>query len=136
MVFLVLLFQDMVVIPILALIPFLASGTADSDWYRIGLKVEAFVGLWIAGRYFISPLFHLIAKSGVHEIFTATSLLVVLGAAFFMEKLGFSMALGTFMAGVLLADTEFRHELEITIEPFKGLLLSLFFCFCWHVTYI
>lgn len=125
--FSVLLFQDMAVIPILAVIPFLASGTADSDWYRIGLKVVAFVGLWVGGRYLLRPLFHLVAKSGIHEIFTAASLLVVLGAAFFMEKLGFSMALGTFMAGVLLADTEFRHELEITIEPFKGLLLGLFF---------
>nr|WP_314267859.1 glutathione-regulated potassium-efflux system protein KefB [uncultured Moellerella sp.] len=125
--FSVLLFQDMAVIPILAVIPLLAGGTASSDWYQIGLKIVAFIGLWFAGRYLLRPLFRLAAKSGVHEIFTAASLLVVLGSALLMESLGFSMALGTFIAGVMLADTEFRHELEITIEPFKGLLLGLFF---------
>ncbi|WP_277850317.1 glutathione-regulated potassium-efflux system protein KefB [Moellerella wisconsensis] len=125
--FSVLLFQDMAVIPILAVIPLLAGETGSSDWYRIGLKVVAFGGLWFVGRYLLRPLFRLAAKSGVHEIFTAASLLVVLGSAMVMESLGFSMALGTFIAGVMLADTEFRHELEITIEPFKGLLLGLFF---------
>ena len=125
--FSVLLFQDMAVIPIMALIPLLAGDTGSSDWYKIGLKVVAFAGLWIVGRYLLRPLFRLAAKSGVHEIFTAAALLVVLGSALIMESLGFSMALGTFMAGVMLAETEFRHELEINIEPFKGLLLGLFF---------
>ncbi|EKT61038.1 glutathione-regulated potassium-efflux system protein KefB [Providencia sneebia] len=125
--FSVLLFQDMAVIPIMALIPLLAGDSASSDWYRIGLKVVAFAGLWFVGRYLLRPLFRLAAKSGVHEIFTAAALLVVLGSALIMESLGFSMALGTFMAGVMLAETEFRHELEVNIEPFKGLLLGLFF---------
>ncbi|PPZ39224.1 glutathione-regulated potassium-efflux system protein KefB, partial [Escherichia coli] len=75
----------------------------------------------------VRPLFRFIAASGVREVFTAAALLLVLGSALFMEALGFSMALGTFIAGVLLAESEYRHELEIAIEPFKGLLLGLFF---------
>ncbi|OAT31306.1 glutathione-regulated potassium-efflux system protein KefB [Proteus myxofaciens] len=125
--FAVLLFQDMAVIPILAVIPLLAGETASSDWYRIILKIGAFAALLICGRYLLRPLFRLVVKSGVREVFTAAALLVVLGAAIFMETLGFSMAMGTFIAGVLLADSEYRHELEISIEPFKGLLLGLFF---------
>lgn len=96
--FSVLLFQDMAVIPILALIPFLTSGTADSDWYRIGLKVVAFVGLWVGGRYLLRQLFHLVAKSGIHEIFTAASLLVVLGA-FFYGKTRFFYGVGHIYGG-------------------------------------
>ncbi|MEY0160234.1 cation:proton antiporter, partial [Providencia manganoxydans] len=125
--FAVLLFQDMAVIPILAVIPLLAGETASSDWYRIALKIVSFAALLICGRYLLRPLFRLIVKSGVREVFTAGALLVVLGSALFMEMIGFSMAMGTFIAGVLLADSEYRHELEISIEPFKGLLLGLFF---------
>ncbi|WP_426578100.1 glutathione-regulated potassium-efflux system protein KefB [Xenorhabdus stockiae] len=125
--FSILLFQDIALIPALALIPILAGGTASGDWYRIGLKIIAFAGMLLGGRYLLRPLFRLVVKSGVREVFTAAALLVVLGAAVFMETLGFSMALGTFIAGVLLADSEYRHELEISIEPFKGLLLGLFF---------
>ncbi|AOM42034.1 glutathione-regulated potassium-efflux system protein KefB [Xenorhabdus hominickii] len=125
--FSILLFQDMAVIPALAVIPLLAGGAASNDWYRIGLKVLALVGMLLGGRYLLRPLFRLMVKSGVREVFTAAALLIVLGAAIFMETLGFSMALGTFIAGVLLADSEYRHELEISIEPFKGLLLGLFF---------
>ncbi|WP_340611825.1 glutathione-regulated potassium-efflux system protein KefB [Xenorhabdus bharatensis] len=125
--FSILLFQDIALIPALALIPILAGGTASGDWYRIGLKIIAFAGMLLGGRYLLRPLFRLVVKSGVREVFTAAALLVVLGAAVFMEALGFSMALGTFIAGVLLADSEYRHELEISIEPFKGLLLGLFF---------
>ncbi|MDX7986266.1 glutathione-regulated potassium-efflux system protein KefB [Xenorhabdus sp. 12] len=125
--FSVLLFQDMAVIPALAVIPLLAGGVGSSDWYRIVLKIAAFAGMLLGGRYLLRPLFRLVVKCGIREVFTAASLLVVLGAAIFMEKLGFSMALGTFIAGVLLADSEYRHELEIAIEPFKGLLLGLFF---------
>lgn len=126
--FSVLLFQDMAVIPALALIPILAGGSeGGGDWARIGLKIAAFVGMLLGGRYLLRPLFRYIAASGVREVFTAASLLVVLGSALFMEALGFSMALGTFIAGVLLAESEYRHELEIAIEPFKGLLLGLFF---------
>ncbi|KAA8996353.1 glutathione-regulated potassium-efflux system protein KefB [Affinibrenneria salicis] len=128
--FSVLLFQDLAVIPALALIPVLAgSGGAGAggDWQHIALKVVAFGGMLIGGRYLVRPLFRFIAASGVREVFTAAALLLVLGSALFMDALGLSMALGTFIAGVLLAESEYRHELEISIEPFKGLLLGLFF---------
>ncbi|PVZ80282.1 glutathione-regulated potassium-efflux system protein KefB [Serratia sp. S1B] len=126
--FSVLLFQDMAVIPALSLIPILAGrGGSSDDWAEIAFKVAAFGGMLIGGRFLLRPLFRYIAASGVREIFTAAALLVVLGAALFMDVLGLSMALGTFIAGVLLAESEYRHELEIAIEPFKGLLLGLFF---------
>ncbi|TCV93633.1 glutathione-regulated potassium-efflux system protein KefB [Biostraticola tofi] len=126
--FSVLLFQDMAVIPALSLIPLLASGGQEpSDWMRIGLKVIAFAVMLVGGRYLLRPLFRYIALANVREVFTAAALLLVLGSALFMDMLGLSMALGTFIAGVLLAESEYRHELEIAIEPFKGLLLGLFF---------
>lgn len=126
--FSVLLFQDLAVIPALALVPLLAgNGDEHIDWVKAGLKALAFIGMLIGGRYLLRPVFRYIAGSGVREVFTAAALLLVLGAALFMEALGFSMALGTFLAGVLLAESEYRHELEIAIEPFKGLLLGLFF---------
>jgi len=126
--FSVLLFQDLAVIPALALVPLLA-GTGDDhpDWVKLGLKMLAFVGMLIGGRYLLRPVFRYIAGSGVREVFTAATLLLVLGSALFMDALGLSMALGTFLAGVLLAESEYRHELETAIEPFKGLLLGLFF---------
>ncbi|KQN60348.1 glutathione-regulated potassium-efflux system protein KefB [Rahnella sp. Larv3_ips] len=126
--FAVLLFQDIAVIPALALIPILAGGSEGSNnWEMIGIKVLAFGGMLIGGRYLLRPIFRLIVASGVREVFTAAALLVVLGSALFMDTLGFSMALGTFIAGILLAESEYQHELEIAIEPFKGLLLGLFF---------
>lgn len=126
--FSVLLFQDLAVIPALALVPLLA-GNADEhlDWTKVGLKVLAFAGMLIGGRYLLRPVFRFIASSGVREVFTAATLLLVLGSALFMDALGLSMALGTFIAGILLAESEYRHELEIAIDPFKGLLLGLFF---------
>jgi glutathione-regulated potassium-efflux system protein KefB len=126
--FSVLRFQDLAVIPALALVPLLA-GTGDDhpDWVKLGLKMLAFVGMLIGGRYLLRPVFRYIAGSGVREVFTAATLLLVLGSALFMDALGLSMALGTFLAGVLLAESEYRHELETAIEPFKGLLLGLFF---------
>src|SRR5476651_2640668 len=126
--FAVLLFQDIAVIPALALIPLLAGDSAGANnWAMIGLKVLAFAGMLIGGRFLLRPIFRLIVASGVREVFTAAALLLVLGSALFMDSLGFSMALGTFIAGVLLAESEYQHELEIAIEPFKGLLLGLFF---------
>lgn len=125
--FSVLLFQDMAVIPALSLIPFLSGGGGHGDWMKIGIKLAAFFGMLVGGRYLLRPLFRYIASANVREVFTAASLLLVLGAALFMDLLGLSMALGTFIAGVLLAESEYRHELEIAIEPFKGLLLGLFF---------
>lgn len=125
--FSVLLFQDLAVIPALALIPLLAGNDSGSiDWMKVGMKVLAFAGMLIGGRYLLRPIFRYIAASGVREVFTAASLLLVLGSALFMDALGLSMALGTFIAGILLAESEYRHELEVAIEPFKGLLLGLF----------
>ncbi|EOC1323932.1 glutathione-regulated potassium-efflux system protein KefB [Cronobacter dublinensis] len=126
--FSVLLFQDLAVIPALAMVPLLAgNGDEHPDWMKIGMKVLAFGGMLIGGRYLLRPVFRFIAGSGVREVFTAAALLLVLGSALFMDLLGLSMALGTFIAGILLAESEYRHELEIAIEPFKGLLLGLFF---------
>lgn len=126
--FSVLLFQDLAVIPALALVPLLAGNADDHlDWTKVGLKVVAFAGMLIGGRYLLRPVFRFIASSGVREVFTAATLLLVLGSALFMDALGLSMALGTFIAGILLAESEYRHELEIAIDPFKGLLLGLFF---------
>ncbi len=126
--FSVLLFQDLAVIPALALVPLLAgNGDDHPDWAKIGIKVLVFAGVLVGGRYLLRPVFRFIAASGVREVFTAATLLLVLGSALFMDALGLSMALGTFLAGVLLAESEYRHELEIAIDPFKGLLLGLFF---------
>ncbi|KQN63968.1 glutathione-regulated potassium-efflux system protein KefB [Erwinia sp. E602] len=126
--FSVLLFQDLAVIPALALVPLLAGGdSGHTDWMKVGMKVLAFAGMLVGGRYLLRPIFRFIAASGVREVFTAASLLLVLGSALFMDALGLSMALGTFIAGILLAESEYRHELETAIDPFKGLLLGLFF---------
>lgn len=126
--FSVLLFQDLAVIPALALVPLLAgTDSGNIDWMKVGMKVLAFAGMLIGGRYLLRPILRYIAASGVREVFTAAALLLVLGSALFMEALGLSMALGTFIAGILLAESEYRHELEVAIEPFKGLLLGLFF---------
>ena len=131
--FAILLFQDMSVVPILALLPLLAPG-ADShitDFTetllvvgRIGAGIAAVV---IAGRYLLNPFLALLASTGAREVMTAAALLVVLGAAALMQFAGMSMALGAFLAGVLLAGSNYRHELEADIEPFRGLLLALFF---------
>ncbi|GKX64607.1 glutathione-regulated potassium-efflux system protein KefB [Pragia fontium] len=126
--FAVLLFQDMAVVPALALVPILAGkSTGDADWFTVLSKVVGLAILVLACRYLLRPIFRYVASSGVREVFTATALLVVLGAAALMQEIGFSMALGTFLAGVLLAESEYQHELEVAIEPFKGLLLGLFF---------
>ena len=126
--FSVLLFQDLAVIPALALVPLLAgSDSGTIDWMKVGMKVLAFAGMLVGGRYLLRPIFRFIAASGVREVFTAAALLLVLGSALFMDALGLSMALGTFIAGILLAESEYRHELEVAIDPFKGLLLGLFF---------
>ncbi len=124
--FAVLLFQDIAVIPMLALLPLLAGNTGGS-WLDVVWMLCGIVGLLVGGHYLLSPLFRYIVLSGVRELFTVAALLLVIGIALLMQQLGLSMALGTFLAGVLLAESEFRHELEIAIEPFKGLLLGLFF---------
>jgi len=128
-VFSILLFQDIAVIPMLALIPILGSSMEQSSEPLLEtLKVAGVIGFIIIGGHFLTrPIFRFIAATRLREIFTAFSLLLVIGIALLMEAVGMSMALGTFLAGVLLAESEYRHELEVEIEPFKGLLLGLFF---------
>jgi glutathione-regulated potassium-efflux system ancillary protein KefC len=130
--FAVLLFQDMAVIPILALIPLLAmggpaSGPHESAWHEAGKALGVIVALVIAGRYILPRVFHFIAKTGMREIFTAFSLFLVVGVGVLMHAAELSMALGAFVSGVLLAESEYKHELESNLEPFKALLLGLFF---------
>jgi len=128
-VFSILLFQDIAVIPMLALIPILGSNMEQSSEPLLEtLKVIAVIGSIIIGGHFLTrPIFRFIAATHLREIFTAFSLLLVIGIALLMDAVGMSMALGSFLAGVILAESEYRHELEIEIEPFKGLLLGLFF---------
>ncbi len=129
--FAILLFQDLAVIPMLALLPLLgASGMEVGDeevTQKVLTGVFAIVVLVVGGHYLLRPVFRLVAASGSHEIFSATSLLLVIGSTLLMEAAGLSMALGAFVAGVLLADSEYRHGIEANIEPYKGLLLGLFF---------
>jgi monovalent cation:proton antiporter-2 (CPA2) family protein len=143
--FSVLLFQDIAVIPILAILPLLAIGDIGSAangaeahhagtwvdglalWAQTSVMIAVVAAIILAGRYLISPFFRLIAKTKLREIFTAAALLLVIGIALLMTKVGLSPALGTFLAGVVLAQSEYRHQLETDIEPFKGLLLGLFF---------
>lgn len=125
--FAVLLFQDIAVIPMLAILPVLAGGSGGGDWLDAAWTFGSIVVLLVGGHYLLRPLFRYVVTSGVRELFTVAALLVVIGIALIMQKLGLSMALGTFLAGVLLAESEYRHELEVSIEPFKGLLLGLFF---------
>ena len=124
------LFQDLAAIPLIAAVPLLGGGPAQtfSATALAALKVfAAIAGIIIGGRYLLRPAFRLIASTKTAELFTAATLLLVLGVALLMESIGLSMALGSFLAGILLADSEYRHELEADIEPFKGLLLGLFF---------
>ena len=133
--FAILLFQDVAAIPILALLPLLGAGmvgaaaneAGTSHWLEIARIVLVIAGIVLGGRLLLRPLFRWIARSRTPEIFTAASLLLVVGIAALMQQVGLSMALGAFLAGVLLAESEYRRELETDIEPFKGLLLGLFF---------
>src|SRR6195256_3764449 len=131
--FAILLFQDMAVVPLLALLPLLAQGNESAHaGFAQGVRAVALIAgaialIVLAGRYLLNPFFRLLAQSGSREVMTAAALLVVLGAALIMQQVGMSMALGAFLAGVLLAESNYRHELEADIEPFRGLLLALFF---------
>ena len=127
--FAILLFQDLAVIPLLALLPLLglAQEKAATDWIAALKGLAVIVAVIAASRLLVRPVLRFVATHGGREVFTAAALLVVVGAALLMERIGLSMSLGAFLAGVLLADSEFRHELEADIEPFKGLLLGLFF---------
>jgi len=136
--FAVLLFQDIAVIPMLAMLPLLAVGTVGDStsahgasslqgWQQGLLSAGVIAGIVVGGRFLMNPIFSFIAQSQLREVFTATALLLVIGVALAMQAIGLSPALGTFLAGVVLAESDYRHELESNIEPFKGLLLGLFF---------
>jgi glutathione-regulated potassium-efflux system ancillary protein KefC/glutathione-regulated potassium-efflux system protein KefB len=127
--FAILLFQDVAVIPLIALLPLLSPDKTGhvSGWILAARGVAAIAFVIVASRLLVRPTLKIVARFGGREVFTAAALLVVIGAALTMEEIGLSMSLGAFLAGVLLADSEFRHELEADVEPFKGLLLGLFF---------
>lgn len=131
--FAVLLFQDLSVVPILAILPLLASGAAVEHTslldrlVAVGEAAAAIAAVVLVGRYGLNPFFRILARTGAREVMTASALLVVLGAALLMEEVGLSMAMGAFLAGLLLAESNFRHQLEADIEPFRGMLLGLFF---------
>jgi monovalent cation:proton antiporter-2 (CPA2) family protein len=138
-VFAVLLFQDISVIPMLALLPLLAVGAATGDnhtaslisdypaWAQALFTIAAVAFILLGGRYITRPLFRIVADTGAREIFVAFALLMVVAITLLMGLVGLSAALGTFLAGVVLADSEYRHELEMDLQPFKGLLLAVFF---------
>ncbi len=138
--FSVLLFQDIAVIPILALLPLLAFNDITSlssihsnliehypVYLQVVISIATIAAIVLAGKYISAPLFRYIAETRLRELFTLFALFLVIVIAVIMQKIGLSPALGTFLAGVVLAESEFRHELEVDIEPFKGLLLGLFF---------
>jgi glutathione-regulated potassium-efflux system ancillary protein KefC len=126
----VLLFQDIAAIPLVAIVPVLGAvpgGASGSRWLAIGKALAAIALVIVVGRYATRPLLRAVARTGMREVFTATTLLLVLAVATLMQLAGMSMALGAFLAGVLLASSEYRHALETDIEPFKGLLMGLLF---------
>ena len=128
----ILLFEDLLIVPLLAVVAFMAptvpTATADTSlWSKLGMAALSLAILVAAGRWLLNPMFGILAKSKAREVMTAAALLVVLGAALLMEWGGLSMAMGAFLAGVLLSESSFRHQLEADIEPFRGLLLGLFF---------
>ena len=127
--FAVLLFQDLAVIPLMLLLALIAPSASASafGWFGALKALAAVVAVVIGGNYLLRHVLRYIANTGMREIFIAFALLLVLGVALLMQSVGLSMALGSFLAGILLADSEYRQELELDIEPFKGLLLGLFF---------
>ncbi|MDY0953158.1 monovalent cation:proton antiporter-2 (CPA2) family protein [Stenotrophomonas rhizophila] len=127
----ILLFEDLLIVPLLAVVAFMAPVQADagdsSRWLSVGIGAGAIVGLVLVGRFLLNPLFRILAAAKAREVMTAAALLVVLGAALLMQLGGLSMAMGAFLAGVLLSESTFRHQIEADIEPFRGILLGLFF---------
>jgi len=129
----ILLFEDLLIVPLLAIVAFLSptdGGTVAESrpiWQSIGIAGLSLAALIAAGLWLLNPLFRILAKAKAREVMTAAALLVVLGAALLMDIGGLSMAMGAFVAGVLLSESSFRHQLEADIEPFRGLLLGLFF---------
>lgn len=128
--FSLLLLQDLAIVPLLALIPLLAEQTPNSPtgaFHDFAVAIGAIAALLVAGRYLLNPLFQVIARTGAREAMIAAALFVVLAAAMLLQMAGLSMAMGAFLAGVLLADSSYRHELQADVEPFRGILLGLFF---------
>ncbi|EER46958.1 monovalent cation:proton antiporter-2 (CPA2) family protein [Actinobacillus minor] len=129
----ILLFEDLIIVPLLAVVTFLSPleandvANAQPVWQKIGIAGLSVTALVIAGIWLLNPLFRILAKTKIRELMTAAALFVVLGSALLMEKGGLSTAMGAFVAGVLLSESSFRHQLEADIEPFRGLLLGLFF---------
>ncbi|MGU3574604.1 monovalent cation:proton antiporter-2 (CPA2) family protein [Brucellaceae bacterium C25G] len=127
--FSILLFQDLAIVPILAIIPALSpiETSQAAAGFHIATAVAAITALVVAGRYLINPMFRIIGNTGAREVMVAAALFVVLGSATLLQYAGLSMAMGAFIAGVLLAESSYRHELEADIEPFRGIFLGLFF---------
>ncbi|MNJ24734.1 Glutathione-regulated potassium-efflux system protein KefC [compost metagenome] len=130
----ILLFEDLAIVPLLAIVAVLSAamgaGAADNGpplWRTVGLAVAAIAAVLAIGRFGINPAFRFLARNGGREVMTAAALLVVTGTAFLMDQAGLSMAMGAFLAGVLLSDSAFRHQLEADVEPFRAVLLGLFF---------
>ena len=127
----ILLLEDLAIVPLLALTAFLAPGgeavSMTDRFIAVAIGLGAIVGLILAGRYLLDPMFRLLGRAKAREVMTAAALLVVLGAALAMQLAGLSMAMGAFLAGVLLSESSFRHQLEADVEPFRGVLLGLFF---------
>ena len=125
----ILLLEDLAIVPLLAIVAFMAPDTSGgvSRWVTIGAALAAIVGLVAVSRWLLNPLFRILAKAHAREVMTAAALLVVLGSALTMQWGGLSMAMGAFAAGVMLSESTFRHQLEADIEPFRGILLGLFF---------
>ena len=130
----ILLFEDLLIVPLLALVAFMAPpvagevvASAGARWTAVGMALAAIGVLVAAGLWLLNPLFRVLANAKAREVMTAAALLVVLGSALLMQLGGLSMAMGAFLAGVLLSESTFRHQLEADIEPFRGLLLGLFF---------
>ena len=127
----ILLFEDLLIVPLLVLVAFMSPQVVQpeegSRWMAIGIGVASLAGLIAAGIWLLNPLFRILAAAKAREVMTAAALLVVLGAALLMQLGGLSMAMGAFLAGVLLSESTFRHQIEADIEPFRGILLGLFF---------
>ena len=126
----ILLLEDLAIVPLLAVVAFLAPVPAEgavSRWVALGAALAAIIGLMAVSRWLLNPLFRVLARAKAREVMTGAALLVVLGAALAMQWGGLSMALGAFAAGVMLSESTFRHQLEADIEPFRGILLGLFF---------
>lgn len=127
----VLLFEDLLIVPLLAVVAFMSPVVPDhadgSRWISVGIGVASLAGLTAAGIWLLNPLFRILASAKAREVMTAAALLVVLGSALLMQVGGLSMAMGAFLAGVLLSESTFRHQIEADIEPFRGILLGLFF---------